>query len=114
MFSTMMDEWDGFKAIFRNNPMLGIAIGICLLGGVMRGIRCPRENFTRWGFLQRVLAAGFIGSISWLLGSHFGISETLNAAVTGAAGYTGIDILQCLTPWVKKRLRIDKIENGGK
>ena len=110
----MIDEWDGFKAIFRNNPMLGIAIGICLLGGVMRGIRCPRENFTRWGFLQRVLAAGFIGSISWLLGSHFGISETLNAAVTGAAGYTGIDILQCLTPWVKKRLRLDKIENGGK
>lgn len=98
--------WRDWLLLLHVNAFVALILGLAILGGTVRGVQCPQENFTLWGFLQRVLAAAFVGTIAWLLSSHFGFSGYLQGAVVGAAGYSGIDLLKCFTPWLKRQLRL--------
>ncbi len=81
---------------------------LALLGGTVRGVGCPRELFTWWGFCQRILSAMFVGVLATLILAHMDMHEGLKTAVAGAAGYSANDVLSAIKPWVKKRLGLDE------
>lgn len=92
--------WDWLKE-FR---WWAASFALAFLGGIVRGMSCPRDHFTWRGMLQRVGAAVFVGVIVTLILAHAEIPETMKTAVAGAAGFSANDILESLKPWVKKRL----------
>ncbi len=80
------------------------SILLAVLGGVVRGMSCPREKFTLWGFAQRVLAALLIGVIATLILSNIDLPETTKTAIAAAAGYSANDVLASMKPWIKRKL----------
>ncbi len=77
---------------------------LAILGGVVRGMGCPREQFTLWGFAQRILAALLIGVIATLILANIDLPETTKTAVAAAAGWSANDILVSMKPWIKRKL----------
>ncbi len=80
------------------------SVCMAVLGGVVRGINCPREDFTYWVFAQRVFAAFFTGVMATLILASCDMPETMKTAVACGAGWCGNDILEAIKPWIKKRL----------
>lgn len=95
--------WEKIEVFFSSHRV-ALALLLALLGGVVRGVRCSRDEFTLWGFMQRVVAALFIGGLTTLILSGVDMAEGLKTAVAGASGYAANDLLGCLVPWVKKRI----------
>lgn len=59
---------DRFKSYLTDPLIIGILIAFW--GGVTKGISCRREDFTWYGFLFRVVAAGFVGVLTGLVMKH--------------------------------------------
>ena len=84
---------------------------IAFWGGVVRGMRCKRKDFTWWGFFYRVLAAGFVGVLAGLVMSYTQHPPKIEAAFIGACGYAAIDLLDYLPKIMKEKIknRIEKL-----
>ena len=81
-----------------------MTVMLAVLGGLVRGVSCPRDQFTLWGLIQRVLAALLVGVIATLILANVDLPETTKTAVGAAAGWSANDILASLKPWIKKKL----------
>jgi hypothetical protein len=81
-----------------------LAIGLAIVGGLVRAIGCKEDEFTVWGCCQRILSAIFIGVIAMLILRHGDMTESMKTAIAGGAGYAANDLLTALKPWVRKRL----------
>ncbi|NJM13359.1 MAG: hypothetical protein HC889_17130 [Synechococcaceae cyanobacterium SM1_2_3] len=75
-----------------------IAVILALLGGFARVMQRP-ASITIALLLGRVIASAFAGITVFLLLDQPGINmdESLRAAITGIAGYAGVDLLDVLS-----------------
>lgn len=100
------------KQIFENPIFLGVLLAF--YGGVVRGMKCKREEFTWWGFLFRVIASGFVGVLTGLVMQHTDYPTWIETAIIGISGYTAVDILPVLSDGFKnavqalKKIKFDK------
>lgn len=92
------------RRLVEDSPIL-FGFLIAFWGGVVRGMRCKRDDFTWWGFLYRVMAAGFVGVLAGLVMSYTAYPPKIEAAFIGACGYAAIDLLDYLPRVLKEKIQ---------
>ncbi len=103
---------DHLRQLFREPLFLMVLFAFW--GGMVRGIRCKREEFTWWGFFSRVFSAGFGGLILGLLLKESDYSIWIQFAIVGIGGYAAVDLLPVFSDGLKsaveafKRIKIQK------
>ena len=79
-----------------------INLAIAALGGVVRALNS--REFSLGTLAKHMLSGVFVGVIVTLILVQAEMPETMKTAIAGTSGYAANDILQALTPWVKRRL----------
>lgn len=97
---------DRFKQIVNEPLILGLLLAFW--GGIVRSIKCKREEFTFWGFLFRVSAAGFVSILTGLVLQHADYPVWIEAAIIGISGYSAPDILPILSDGFKSAVTLLK------
>lgn len=96
----------------------GIILFFALFGGAARMSIFPPRDRSLARFVGATVIAAFAGTISYKLGTAFGCSPHLSAAMAGVAGLVGDDLCRALIA-VGEMLRKDplgtvsKIKRGG-
>lgn len=100
----MPDETIIKRWVIKWIPFLTVAI----LGGLAREAkdRMDGEPFKWWDFLSRLVIAAFAGLLTILIASNFDLSQQMVGALTGIAGYSGVEAIECAKRLVRGGFRL--------
>ena len=92
-----------------NTEELWLAFGLAGTGAIVHilGKLVSNSYRSKWGIIYDLLAAFFVGSLTYVACRYFGLETWATGGLTGLAGHGGARLIPLMESWAAKRMGFD-------